>query len=98
MIMDKDYDTALSYFQTHFYSYLSKKDISFKKIILCLTTLKYLDSIKNNEYMSAYAILNKLDNSFWSKDINVTMYDGEDRIQDYNLEVRKINRLINLKI
>jgi len=97
MIMDKDYDTALSYFQTHFISYLSKKEISFKKIILCLTTMKYLDSIKNNEYMTAYAILNKLDNSFWNKDITVTMYDGEDRICDYNLEVTKIIRIFNYK-
>ena len=85
--MNKDYETALSYFETNFQNYQNKKEIIFRKIIICLTTLKYLDRIKNNNYLDAYQILNKLHNSYWNKEVYVLMYDNEDKIYEYNLEV-----------
>jgi hypothetical protein len=88
--MERDYDTALSYFQTNFQTYSNKKEINFKKIILCLTTLKYLELLRKNDYIIAYETLNKLDSSYWSKDITVLMYDNEDKIYDYSLEVNII--------
>jgi hypothetical protein len=87
MLIEKDYDTALNYFENQFKQYSAKKQINFKKIILCLTTAKYLESLKVNDFQTAYQILNKLDSSYWSKDITVSMYDNEDKITDYNLEV-----------
>ena len=87
MITQRDYDTALNYFNTNFQSYINKKEINFKKIILCITTLKYLDLLKNNEYISAYHLLNSLDNTYWNKDICISMYDNENKIVDYTLEV-----------
>jgi hypothetical protein len=89
MLMEKDYDTALSYFQANFQTYLNKKELNFKKIILCLTTLKYLERLRKNDYLSAYQILNKLDSTYWSKDVLVLMYDSEDKICDYTLDVIK---------
>ena len=96
--MDRDYETALSYFETNFRFYQSKKEISFRKIILCLTTLKYLERIKNNDYIQAYQILNKLDSAYWSKDVSLLMYDNSDKICDYTLEVNflKIKKKICL--
>ena len=85
--MDREYETALSYFETNFKIYKTKKEISFRKIILCLTTLKYLEKIKNNEYIEAYQILNKLDGTCWNKDISIIMYDSSDKVCDYTLEV-----------
>jgi hypothetical protein len=87
MIKEKDYETALKYFEINFQEYLIKKEISFKKIILCLTTLQYLDFLKINDYLSAYNILNKLDRSYWNKDITVLLYDNEDKIFDFTLDV-----------
>lgn len=87
MIFEKDFDTAKNYFENTFSTYLQKKEINFKKIILCITVMKYLESLKNNEYMLAYQILNKLDSSYWNKEITVSMYDNEDKITDYTLEV-----------
>lgn len=87
MLHEKDYDTALFYFETNFQSYIPKKEINFKKIILCLTTLKYIERLKSNDYMTAYHILNKLDSSYWNKDISVLMYDNEDKICDFTLDV-----------
>jgi hypothetical protein len=90
MIMDREFETALSYFETNFKNYQTKKEISFRKIILCLTTLKYLEKIKNNEYIEAYQILNKLDGTYWNKDISLLMYDSLDKICDFTLEVNFI--------
>lgn len=87
MIKEKDYETALKYFEINFQEYLGKKEISFKKIILCLTTLQYLDFLQINDYLSAYNILNKLDRSYWNKDITVLLYDNEDKIFDYTLDL-----------
>jgi hypothetical protein len=88
--MDREFETALSYFETNFKNYQTKKEISFRKIILCLTTLKYLEKIKNNEYIEAYQILNKLDGTYWNKDISLLMYDSLDKICDFTLEVNFI--------
>ena len=87
MIKEKDYETALKYFELNFQEYKQKKEISFRKIILCLTTLKYLECLKINDYIPAYQILNKLDKSYWNKDVTLSMYDKEDKIIDYTLDV-----------
>ena len=94
MITEKDFDTALSYFETTFQFYKSTKELNFKKIVLCLTTLKYLERLTNNDYLAAYHILNKLDISYWNKEICISMYDNEDKIMDYNLEVNIIYNFI----
>jgi len=87
MLIERDYETALSYFQSNFQTYINKKEFNFKKIILCLTTLKYLELLRKGDYLTAYELLNKLDSSYWSKDVTVLMYDIEDKIYDYSLEV-----------
>jgi hypothetical protein len=88
MLSEKDYDTALSYFKSNFQTYFDKKEINFKKIIMCLTTLKYFQLLRNNDYLAAYNLLNKLDSSFWNKDVTILMYDNENKIFDYSLDVK----------
>jgi hypothetical protein len=88
MIKEKDYITALIYFENEFQKHSTNLNINyFRKIILCLKCLQYLDKLKQNDYTSGYQILNTLDSTFWSKDITISLYDSEDRITDFNLEV-----------
>lgn len=87
MLSNKDYDTALTFFESNFKSYFATKELSFKKVILCLTILKYLESLFFNDYNKAYEILNKLDNSYWEKNITLTLYDNNNKIIDFSLEV-----------
>ncbi len=86
MILEKRYDEALSYFETKFQVYSSKNEQNFKKIILCLVCLKLFDCLKNNDYMQGFNHLNKLDGSFWGKNITISLYDFEEKIYDYCLE------------
>ena len=90
MIKEKDYDTALKYFEKNFHEHKQKKETSFRKIILCLTTLKYLECLKINDYLLAYEILNNLDKSFWNKDVTLAMYDKEEKITDYSLDLMSV--------
>jgi hypothetical protein len=87
MIKEKDYKTALTYFNTNFIDYMNKNESLFKRIILCLRCLEYLDKLKQNDYNSAYQILNSFDQSYWSQNITISLYDNNDKVLDYNLEV-----------
>jgi len=90
MITEKDYETALTYFQAQFKPFLIKNETIYKKIYFCLIVLIYLELLRRNDYHKAYEVLNSLDASFWNRNIYVMMYDKDDRINEYNLEVRKI--------
>ena len=90
MLAGGDFDTALSFFEKHFHLYQLKKEINFKKILMCIYTLKYLERLKHNDYLNAYEVLNKLDQSFWNKDITVSLYDNEDKICDYTCEALSV--------
>jgi hypothetical protein len=85
MIMEKNYDNALIYFEKTFKN--AKNEINFKKIILCLRCLQYLERLENNDYNTAYTIFNNFDQSYWEKEITILLYDKDEKIIDYNLEV-----------
>jgi hypothetical protein len=87
MIKEKDYITALTYFNTNFTEHTGKNENFFKKIILCIRCLEYLGELRLNDYNSAYQILNSFDQSYWTQNITVSLYDHEDKVVDYNLEV-----------
>ena len=86
MISDRKYDEALRSFESKFQVYSSKNEQNFKKIILCLVCLKLFDCLMNNDYMQGFSNLNKLDISFWNKNITISLYDAEEKIYDYCLE------------
>lgn len=86
MLMEKDYDSALEYFIKYFGEYYTKKEVNYKKIIVCLSTLKYLDKLKANDFLAAFEILNSLDRSYWTKDISINLYDANDKIIDKTIE------------
>lgn len=88
MITEKDYETALTYFQAQFRAFLTKNETIYKKIYFCLIVLIYLELLKRNEYQMAYEVLNSLDASFWNRNIYVMMYDKMDKINEYTLEVK----------
>lgn len=87
MIKEKDYDTAICYFENNFINYKSSKEFTFKKIMVCLICLKYLQCLSRNEYMDAYKILNNFSTEYWNKDITISFYDSQDKLTDYTLEV-----------
>ena len=87
MIKEKDYDMALSYFENNFISFKSFKEFNFKKIVICLVCLKYLQKLSHNDYIEAYQILNNLGAEYWTKEITISLYDNQDKINDYSLEV-----------
>ncbi len=89
MIKDKNYQKAINYFENTFTK--SKDETNYKKIMLCLKCLQYLEIILRNDYNAGYHLLNNLDQVYWNKDITVSLYDNEDKIVDYNLEVYKFN-------
>ena len=85
MITEKNYENALIYFEKSFKNI--KHDIKYKKIILCLRCLQYFERLENNDYNTAYGIFNDFDSSYWEKDITIFLYDKDDILADYNLEV-----------
>lgn len=87
MIKEKDYDMALGYFESNFQTYKSSKEIIFKKIIVCLICLNYLQKISLNEYMQAYKILKGMSDEYMNKDITISLYDHNDKLTDFSLEV-----------
>ena len=87
MIKEKDYEMALNYFESNFISYKNTKEFIFKKIIVCLTCLNYLQKLGQNEYLLAYKILKNMTNDYWNKDITISLYDNNNKLADYNLEV-----------
>ena len=92
MINEKAYDEALSYFTKHFGEYSSKKELNYKKIIICLITMKYFNILQSNDYMNAFEILNNLERSYWNENLNVNLYDQNDKIIEVNIE--KLSTLI----
>jgi hypothetical protein len=87
MIKEKDYATALIYFETNFQEHIAKNELLAKKIILCLKCLQYFDKLRLNDYQAAYQILNSFDMTYWVNEVSILLYDKEDRITDYTLEV-----------
>lgn len=101
MILEKEYDLALNYFESNFHIHRLKKEINWKKIILCLIVMKYIDLLKKNEYQEAFQLLYKLDRELWDRSITVVMYDTDKKIHEYSLEVnyfKIINSMLNLSI
>lgn len=88
MIVDQEYDAALTYFENNFRDYQTTNEETFKRIIMCLVTLKYFYCLRNNDYITAYNLLNKLDQSFWNDQISLCLYDESNKIKDYTLEVK----------
>jgi hypothetical protein len=87
MIKEKDYEMATNYFESNFSSYISTKEFIFKKIIVCLVCLNYLEKLSQNEYLSAYKIFKNMTYEYWNKDITISLYDYNNKLTDYNLEV-----------
>ncbi len=87
IIRDRNYQKALNYFENTFSK--SKNETNYKKIILCLKCLQYLELLSKNDYNTAYYILYNLESDYWNKDITISLYDNEEKIIDYNLEVYK---------
>jgi hypothetical protein len=87
MITEKDYETALVYFQAQFKAFLIKNETIYKKIYFCLIVLIYLELLRRNDYHKAYEVLNSLDTTFWNRNLYVMMYDKDDKLNEYNLEV-----------
>lgn len=85
MIKDRYYQKALNYFENTFAK--CKDETNYKKIMLCLKCLQYLEILERNDYNAGYHLLNNLDPVYWNKDITISLYDNEDKIIDYNLEV-----------
>ena len=54
--------------------------------------MKYFNILKSNDYMNAFEILNNLDRSYWNENLNVNLYDQNDKIIEVNIE--KISTLI----
>jgi hypothetical protein len=96
MILEKEYEIALSYFQSNFLAHRSKKEMNWKKIILCLTILKYLDRLRKDDYQDAFQIIYNLEKDYWNKEITLLLYDSNNRICDFSLEVR--NNELNFRI
>ncbi len=87
MIKEKDYEMALNYFESNFNSYKYSKEFIFKKIIICLICLNYLQKLSHDDYLLAYKILKNIPNDFWNKDITISLYDSSNKLTDFNLEV-----------
>lgn len=87
MIKEKDYEMALNYFESNFSAYKNTKEFIFKKIIVCLVCLNYLKNLSQNEYLLAYKILKNMTNEYFNKDITISLYDNDNKLTDYNLEV-----------
>ena len=96
MINDKNYKETLTYFEKTFADYKSNnKEVCYKKIITCIITLIYLECLQNQNYTEAFETLDKLDPTFWSnKNLIVSLYDEDQKILDYTLEVSFIPFLI----
>ena len=92
MINEKDYDNVVEFFIKHFIEYSTTKETTYKKIIICLTTIKYFSVLKTNDYMKAFDVLNKLDRSYWSENLTLNLYDLNDKIIETNIE--KLSTLI----
>ena len=54
--------------------------------------MKYFNILKSNDYMNAFEILNNLDRSYWNENLNVNLYDQNDKIIEVNIE--KLSTLI----
>ena len=93
MISEENYDKLLNYFSSHFHSFLTSKEKVFKKIILCITCLKYFRYLKELNYDKAYDTLSQLDESYWSlsstsqlKHISISLYDQDNKINDFTVD------------
>lgn len=87
MIKERDYEMAFNYFETNFSSYKNTKEFIFKRIIFCIVCLNYFQKLSQDEYLSAYKILKDMSNEYWNKDITISLYDINNKLTDYNLEV-----------
>jgi len=97
MITDKRYKEALTYFEKTFSDYKSNnKETSYKKIITCIVCLIYLEQLKNQNYSEAFETLDRLDSSYWSKILIVSLYDQDQKIVDYSLEVLFVYNRFNI--
>ncbi len=92
MIKEKDYEMALNYFESNFIAYRLSKEVIFKKIIVCLICLNYLQKLSQNDYILAYKILKAIGEEYWNKEITLSIYDHKDKITDFTLEVLIIIR------
>jgi len=92
MIKEMKYKETLTYFEKTFSDYKNNnsKGDSYKKIITCILCLIYLDCLKNKNYSEAFETLDKLDSSYWSKHLIVSLYNQEQKIVDYSLEVFRV--------
>lgn len=91
MINENDYN-VVEFFIKHFSEYSTTKESTYKKIIICLTTIKYFSVLKTNDYMKAFDVLNQLDRSYWNENLTMNLYDLNDKIIETNIE--KLSTLI----
>lgn len=87
MIKEKDYEMALTYFEQSFVAYKITKEFTFRKIILCLCALIYLKKLSKNEYLEAFKFLNNLNKEYWDRELYISLYNKENKLEDFNLDV-----------
>ena len=92
MIIEKDYDSAIEFFKKHFEEYATKKETNYKKILICLITMKYFYILRSNDFMKAFELFNSLDKSYWSENLTISLYDAQDKTFETNIE--KLSALI----
>ena len=94
LILNKEYEKSIEFFQKNNEKFKTK--IEYKKIILCLIILKYLEYLKNSEnYIKLYEYLNNLNKEIWDENLNIFIYNNND--EPYEINLNKISTLICYK-
>lgn len=86
IIVDHHFKTALDFFVSHFKGYSDSHDLLYKKILLALVVLVYLDNLAESKYYEAYEFLNNLDPSLWDNELKISLYNKSDKPEEFSLQ------------
>ena len=92
LITNKEYNSLYDYFVNKFKDFSMSMDISkekvYKKIIMCISCLKYFEFVRNSNYEKAYETFSVLDSTYWNSynAITVCLYDYDNKLKDYTLD------------
>ena len=92
MLIEKDYETAITFFTKEFKDYKTKNERNFMSILTCLTTMRYFTLLKQNDYQHAFELLNALDKAYWTETNVINLYDKHDKIIEVTVD--KISTLL----
>ena len=92
MLIEKDYETAITFFTKEFKDYKTKNERNFMSILTCLTTMRYFTLLKQNDYQNAFELLNSLDKAYWTETNVINLYDKNDKIIEVTVD--KISTLL----